>query len=593
MSELPFQDAPIDTPSPQEMADYNARVRRFLKNYKRDDWCKYAGQCIERSIAFHANPPKGAHYDKYRAAHISWFTERYGMHCKGRLTGKRIELEDFQVWLLGELYGWRTESNARWFRRAYLEMTRKNGKSLVFGAIPALYDLCTNHEGPEIAIVSASKMTATGQEHQFVRYMVEHQDNVDLQNSCELKYAYREGDITAGWNNGLLKALAQAPGRAEGFNFSTVIIGEYHTHPTDGMLSVCELSQSARDDPQTLIVTTAGEDTSCPCYDERETAIQVLNGEHDNPRYFGIIFCLDPEYDWLDFSKYYKAIPMLGVTVNPEIVQQQALNDCKSPARAARFRIKVLGRWENVAAPWFTMQELEAWKEGQMEIKAETIHGKPSWIGIDMSAVSDFTAICKVTEKGGKYYVQHEYFLPEAQIDNAELAERSANLRRNQPLYREWRDLGYINVCDGHRIDSRLVAMKIRKWLQESEVKVAIADPYGIEGVLQNLTEEERNAVIEVQPTSNEIGAQLESIPAQVRDGKFINDGNPITAWMLANTRVMVNDSGRIRIVKRDKSQGHGRYKMDGAIALALAMRGMDYKPSNVYGGLGNEEVYV
>lgn len=189
--------------------------------------------------------------------------------------------------------------------------------------------------------------------------------------------------------------------------------------------------------------------------------------------------------------------------------------------------------------------------------------------------------------------MQHEYFLPEAQIDNAELAERSANLRRNQPLYREWRDLGYINVCDGHRIDSRLVAMKIRKWLQESEVKVAIADPYGIEGVLQNLTEEERNAVIEVQPTSNEIGAQLESIPAQVRDGKFINDGNPITAWMLANTRVMVNDSGRIRIVKRDKSQGHGRYKMDGAIALALAMRGMDYKPSNIYGGLGDGEVYV
>ena len=593
MQALPFLDSPIETPEPATLAKYNKTAKKFLAEYKREDWCKYAGQAIERSKAMHKAPCEGAVYDKPRAAHICWFVERYGLHCKGRFTGQRIKLEPFQIWLLGEIYGWRINDDAPYYRRVYLEMTRKNGKSLIFGAITALYDLCTNPEGPEVAIVSASKMTATGQGHQFIRYMVEHEKNADLAMACGLSYQYREGDIKSDWNNGLIKALAQNVDRAEGFNFSTVLIDEYHTHPTDGMLSVCELSQSSRTNPQTLIVTTAGEDTSCPCYDERETVIQILSGEHSNDRYFGIIFMLDDGIDWLDFTQYKKAIPMLDITVLSEAVKQQALNDAKSPARAARFRIKQLGRWENVNSPWFTLEEIEAWRKYSKIIKKEDVHAKKSWIGIDMSAVSDFTAICCVTEIKNKLYVRHEYFLPSAQIDSLELAERSANLRRNQPLYREWRDAGYINVCEGHRIDSKMVAAKLREWMVSTELQICIADPYGVEGVLQNLTEEERNAVVEVQPTSNEIGAQLESIPSKVHDGSFRNDGNPITAWMLGNTRVVVNDSGRIRIVKRDKSQGHGRYKMDGAIALALAMRGQDYAPSNQFGGLGVDEIIV
>lgn len=46
-------------------------------------------------------------------------------------TGETMELEDFQRFIVGSIMGWKTKEGNRRFTKAYVSMSRKNGKSLV------------------------------------------------------------------------------------------------------------------------------------------------------------------------------------------------------------------------------------------------------------------------------------------------------------------------------------------------------------------------------------------------------------------------------------------------------------------------------
>jgi len=82
-------------------------------------------------------------FDESRAARIiEWFG--YCYHVRGILAGKPIELQPWQMFDLGNIFGWvHPITGKRRFKTAYIRIARGNTKSTMMSGI-ALYGLCAD-----------------------------------------------------------------------------------------------------------------------------------------------------------------------------------------------------------------------------------------------------------------------------------------------------------------------------------------------------------------------------------------------------------------------------------------------------------------
>src|SRR5688572_9135169 len=79
------------------------------------------------------------------------FFLKFLRHSKGQWAGKPFELLDWQ-WdrIVARLFGWKRADGTRRYRRGYIEVPKKNGKSTLFSGL-SLYLLCGDGEsGAEI-----------------------------------------------------------------------------------------------------------------------------------------------------------------------------------------------------------------------------------------------------------------------------------------------------------------------------------------------------------------------------------------------------------------------------------------------------------
>ena len=69
------------------------------------------------------------------------FIERLLYHCKGEWAGTPFILERWERDAIREIFGWKRADGTRKYRRAYIEIPRKNGKSLSAPSVES-------HSGP-------------------------------------------------------------------------------------------------------------------------------------------------------------------------------------------------------------------------------------------------------------------------------------------------------------------------------------------------------------------------------------------------------------------------------------------------------------
>jgi phage terminase large subunit-like protein len=88
----------------------------------------YARLAVER----HLNDLKNKDWEyTYSEAHAK---RAFGFisalrHTKGEFAGQRFNIQPFQEFFIKVLFGWQRKDGGRRFRKAYLEIARKNGKT--------------------------------------------------------------------------------------------------------------------------------------------------------------------------------------------------------------------------------------------------------------------------------------------------------------------------------------------------------------------------------------------------------------------------------------------------------------------------------
>lgn len=121
--------------------------------------CKKVKLAVKRHIDDIKQAEAGTfpfYFDHQKAQNaILFFTQL--THTKGKLAGTNLVPEPWQQFIIASIYGWRRVDNGlRRFRRAYIQIARKNGKTFLSSGV-ALYDLVSE---PGSEVYSAARLVA-------------------------------------------------------------------------------------------------------------------------------------------------------------------------------------------------------------------------------------------------------------------------------------------------------------------------------------------------------------------------------------------------------------------------------------------------
>lgn len=474
-------------------------------------------------------------------------------HSKGSLAGQFVKLEPWQSFILANVYGFRRKSNnRRKYRKALIEVARKNGKTTLLAGI-ALYHLLEmdKEAGAEIYSI-ATKVDQSKISWNIAKAMVNQNDY--LSNRIVI---YQNKLV---YNNSIFVPLASESKKTDGLNPSMVIADEIHAFPDGDMVDVMTTGMGARENPLLFQITTAGFDMNGYGYKEHEYATSILEGSIEDESYFSIVFALDEDDDYQDTANWRKANPNLNISVYPEYLES-TFNEAKSsPAKLNSFKVKNLCLWQNVSTRWI---DYSIWEKNIGTFDASTLNGAVAYGGIDLSTNLDLTAFVlnfPPQKEGDKHKKLYHFFLPEEGIIEKE--------REDKVPYRYWAEQGYLTLTEGAVIDYQVVSEKIQKWLNLYNIQYIAADRWRLLD-LTRLMPEYEDIFIEFSQGIRAMSPASLEYERQIKLGNFETNNNPIMNWMIGNTEIKLDENNNIKVVKpkRDKT---GK-RIDGVIADIMA----------------------
>lgn len=512
--------------------------------------CKKVKQAVQRHVNDIKKSEEGIspfYFDHKKAQQAILFFHQL-VHTKGKLAGQKLKTEPWQQFIIAALYGWRRrDNNKRRFRRAYIQVARKNGKSFLASGV-ALYDLLTE-PGAEVVSAATKKDQAK---------IVFDDAKKTVQYSPDLKKYIKPLAHSLTCGDGSMKPLASDSNTLDGLNPSCAIIDEYHAHKTDELLAVIETGMRARSQPLMFIITTAGNDKNVPCYEEYEKVGKLLSGAkgYENEEYFCIVYELEKGDDWKNEKNWYKANPNLGVSVEIDSMRFAYKNALQKTTDEAAFRTKNLNEWLNVAEVWINDRQ---WSKCLKRFAEKNLDGLRCWGGIDLSKRLDFTVLTWYFElKNGKRYAKHYFFIPEGQID--------AKMRQDSYLIRQWIKQGYIIATPGETQDFTYMLNIIREDSKKYDIQEIAYDRNLAEYLIQDL--EAEFTCVEFSQSITGMSEPSKAWEQAITEGKII-DNNPVMAWMVSCATVKPDVNGNIKPIKPDVNKTSKR--IDGVITSIMA----------------------
>lgn len=512
--------------------------------------CKWVKLAADRQLAdlkTYAGSRSPYVFDENEANRVCKFIELL-THTKGELAGTRIHLEPWQVFILTTVFGWlRRADGGRRYRRAYVEVSRGNGKSTLCSGI-GLYCLLADREGG--AEVYSFATTRDQAKIVFGDAKVMAERNAPLRNKFGLQVLANALYVPT--SNSTFQAKSAEGSTLDGLNTHLAIIDELHAHKTRAVYDVVETSTGKRKNSLMFVITTAGFDTSGICYEVRTMVTKVLEKSVVDETQFGIIYGLDEGDDWTTVEALEKANPNWDISVRPEIITSLMKKAIALPSAVNNFKTKHLNIWCSASSAWMDMQ---AWEAGEINVDRSDFEGQPCYIGLDVGAKNDVTAKVLLFPVGKSFVVFADFYLPEAAV------EKSTNSQ-----YRGWVEEGWITQSGGAMTDLARIEEDIRDDLSRFDVKGIAYDPWNALQLATNLGNDGA-PMVEYRNTVQNFSDPMKSLEALVQDKRVNHDGNPVLRWMMGNVVAKLDAKDNI-FPRKERYEN----KIDGVVALIMAL---------------------
>lgn len=498
-------------------------------------------------------------YDSNRANHAIEFIENFVRHSKGKMGGKRFILEKWQKAIVGALFGFvHKETRLRKYRELILIIARKNGKSALGSAIALYTQFADGEAGPEIYSAATKRDQA--------KIVWEEAKNM-IRKSMALSKRSRTkvSEIVTDFNNGVFRPLASDSNTLDGLNVHACVIDELHAIEEINLYDVIVDGMSAREQPISIITTTAGtvrEGIFDIKYDE---VTRIINGYGDPEGYkdetvLPFVYELDSKKEWLDETMWEKANPGLGTIKNLETLENKVHKAKHDPLRVKNLLTKDFNIRETSTEAWLSFEALN--NEERYDLKKL----KPDYAigGADLSETTDLTAACVLFQvpNDDKIYYKHMYWLPEDLLEQRVQADKIP--------YDIWRDLGYLRTTPGNKVNKKYVTEWFIELREEYDIYIPFVGydswsaEYWVDEMKDYFGQNSMHAVIQGKKT---LSSPMKSLGADLESGTIVYDNNPITKWCLTNTHIDIDRNGNIQPAKGKAS----RRRIDGLAAMLNA----------------------
>jgi phage terminase large subunit-like protein len=340
------------------------------------------------------------------------------------------------------------------------------------------------------------------------------------------------------------------------------IIDELHVHRTRDLVDALETGTGARDEPLIVIITTPDDGKVGTIYAEkREYAEQLARGVLVDPTFYAVIWAADKDDDPFAEETWRKANPGYGISPTREFLQAEALKAQQSPANLARFLRLHLGLRTKQTTKYIS---LASWDANAGLVDEHALAGRPAFGGLDLGAVSDFTALCWLfPDDGGGFDALWRIWAPE---DNL----REMN-RRTAGAAEVWVREGWLTLTPGNVTDYDFIGDQILRDGESFDVLDIAYDRWNSSQMVNDL--------VAAGAPMSPIGQGFASLSAPTKellrlllggtpqDPVMRHGGNPVMRWMIDNLAVAMDPAGN---VKPDKAKCHE--KIDGVSALINAL---------------------
>lgn len=446
----------------------------------------------------------------------------------------------------------------RKYREFMLIVARKNGKS-AWGSAIALYLMVADNEpGPEIVSAATKKDQAK---------IIWSEAKRMVRKSPVLSKRIRTlvAEMISDFNDGSFKPLSSDSNTLDGLNVHCSLIDELHAIEDKNLYDVIVDGMTAREQPISIITTTAGTVREGIFDIKYEEAERIING-YDDPegykdeRVLPIIYELDKREEWIDPKCWKKANPGLGTIKNEDQLRSKVEKAKANPMLVKNLLTKDFNIRETSTEAWLTFEQLNNTS------KYKVAELKPSYGigGCDLSSTTDLTAakVIFMVSDDPHIYVKQMYWLPEDLLE-----QRS---KEDDIPYDLWHEQGLLRTTPGNSVHYKFVT----EWFLEIRDEFGIYIPWiGYDRWSANYWVEEmegyfgKEAMIPVAQGKQTLSSPMKLLGADL-ESKLVNyNNNPIDKWCLSNTAIDIDKNLNIQ-PNKTKNQ---RRRIDGTAALLNA----------------------
>lgn len=493
---------------------------------------------------------EGCYFDEAAGRFVCDFIETFCRQSKGRWAGQPITLLEWQRDTLMRLFGWKRPDGLRRFRRVYIEVAKKNGKSTLVSAL-CLFLLIGDCEGaPEVYLNACDRDQASIVFDEAARMV---KASPDLSTRLEVIDSKKRIVHPAG--DGKIQANSAEVSKQDGLNPSGTIFDELHRQKGRYLWEIFEYASAAREQPLTISITTAGEAEEGVWWEQRDYSEKVNAGVVPDITHLGVVYRALPSDDIDDPATWKKANPSLGHTIREEDFARELAEAKLDPAKLANFkrlRLNIVTRGDT------QFLDLEVW---DLCKSPAIIVVRAAWYGgLDLSETQDLTALALIAgDMHDGFDVEMRFWLPESNILELE--------RRHRLPYRAWADAKLITLTPGNVVDYGFVRKEINDLAGDRDLASLLVDPYNAAKLTIELKEQDGLPVESIRQGFLSLSAPTKELKRLVLSRRIRHGGHPILRYHASNAVVVQDAAGNLKLSKA-KSQK----KIDGLAALVNAV---------------------
>ena len=446
----------------------------------------------------------------------------------GEASGRRFELNPWQVWVLANLYCWRRADGRRRTDTGILQVARGNGKTTLMAGL-GLFDLFDG-AGRRVHIVANNERQAT----------------ICLDTARTMARQLKPDGVDILWDrvedktrDSVMTAVPAKESSLDGLTPSLWIAdeaAEFKGRHIEKFTSTL----GKRRDMLGVVISTPGSNPDNWYAEQVKLAQAVLSGDTEDDGLFAALYGADQTDSADDEECWVKASPGISYgQPDMESVRRQYARLKRSAAGRAQFNRYYLARADENRGGWLDMN---AWPGGA-DIDWDSLRGRPAWLGLDLSKSLDLTAlVLAVPLDDGRVAIRGHYFWPSENVAQRELDYR-------MPI-RTWAQEGRLTLTPGAEVNYDAVRARLVEIRDTYEIRAVGYDAWGSPYLVQSIQQQDQIPMTSYNMGISTFGPGCQLLQNLWAGGKLVIGDDPIMRRSCADALAQVDRNGNIRPVK-------------------------------------------